>query len=60
MELRFGRYRLKLGLEPRSSAPCPDHVMDGELTNRDLALLAQAEREYRDTLWAEQSILGSR
>ncbi|MDQ2683376.1 MAG: hypothetical protein M3Y37_07600 [Chloroflexota bacterium] len=60
MELRFGRYRLKLELAPRASAPCPEHVMDRDLTNRDLALLAQAEREYRDTLWAEQSILGSR
>lgn len=60
MELRFGRYRVTLALEPRTTAPCPDHIMDGDLTNRDLALLEQAEREYRDTLWAEQSILGSR
>lgn len=58
MEFRFGRYRLQLAIERRSSGVCPDHIMDGERTDRDLALLEQAEREYRDTLWREQSLLG--
>ncbi|HQY29771.1 MAG TPA: hypothetical protein PK691_00695 [Thermomicrobiales bacterium] len=42
----------------RSVAACPDHIMDGERTDRDLALLAQAEREYRTTTWQRRSILG--
>jgi hypothetical protein len=31
--------------------------MDGERTDRDLAILAQAEREFNETLWKSQSIL---
>jgi hypothetical protein len=35
--------------------------MDGERTDRDLALLAQAEQEYRDAARRQRSILsGSR
>jgi hypothetical protein len=57
MKLALGRYRLKIALKPRSTNACPDRVMDGERTDRDLALLAQAEREFNETLWKSQSLL---
>jgi hypothetical protein len=61
MELGFGRYRVRIKLGPRTSKICTDRVMDGDRTDRDLAILAQAEREYNETLWKSQSILnGSR
>jgi hypothetical protein len=58
MKLGLGRYRLQITLAPRSTNPCPDRLMDGERTDRDLALLAQAEREFNDTLWKSQTLLG--
>lgn len=58
MEIRIGRYRVQIGRAGQKEAP-PDRMIDGERTDRDLALLAQAEREYRDTLWRAQSLLGN-
>jgi hypothetical protein len=60
MEFRIGRYRFQVALTDRATDACACQVMDGERTDRDLALLLQAEREYRDSLWREQSILGSK
>ena len=57
MKLALGRFQLRIALAPRSTNPCPDRVMDGDRTDRDLALLAQAEREFNDTLWKSQSLL---
>ena len=57
MEIELGRYRLRVALKSRIAPVCPDRVMDGDRTDRDLALLAQAEREYRETAWKSQSIL---
>lgn len=57
MEFRIGRYRLRIAIADRSGDSAGT-VIDGERSDRDLALLAQAEREYRDTLWREQSLLG--
>ena len=57
MELEVGRYRFRIALKPRSKIACPDRLMDGERTDRDLAILAQAEREFNETLWKSQSIL---
>ena len=60
MEFRIGRYRVQLALRDRATDACSCQVMDGERTDRDLALLLQAEREFQDSLWREQSILGSK
>ena len=57
MNIGFGTYRLRIGPGQRSGAPCTDRLMDADRTDRDLALLAQAEREYRDTVWRQSSIL---
>lgn len=57
MKLGIGRYRLRIGLQRRCEPADIDRVIDGDRTDRDLAQLAQAEREYHDTLWKTQSIL---
>jgi len=57
MELGVGWYRFRIELKPRLTNACPDRLMDGERTDRDLAILAQAEREFNETLWKSQSIL---
>lgn len=57
MNIGFGRYRLSIALKDRSSIARADQASDGNRTDRDLALLAQAEREYHETLWKPQSIL---
>lgn len=57
MKIGFGRYRLQIALKDRSSSAGADRVMNEDRTAQDLALLAQAEREYHETLWKPQSIL---
>lgn len=58
--MAFARMRQLLRLPGRSSAICPSLVMDGERTDRDVALLAKAEREFRTEEWQRRSILGTR
>ena len=57
MKIGFGRYRLRIALKDRSTGASADRLRDADRTDHDLALLAQAEREYHETLWKPQSIL---
>jgi hypothetical protein len=57
MTINLQRLLNLFGKTTRDAAVCPDRVMDGERTDRDLALLAQAEREYRETIWRQGSLL---
>ena len=57
MKIGFGRYRLSIALKDRSTGGRADRVMTEDRTAQDLAQLAQAEREYHETLWKPQSIL---
>jgi hypothetical protein len=57
MKIGFGRYRLRIALKDRTGSTGADRLRDGDRTDHDLALLAQAEREYHETLWKPQSIL---
>jgi hypothetical protein len=59
MEVQIGRYRLAIAIRRRDDGVCPCHIMDGERTDRDLAVLAQAELAYRDDAWTRRTILGS-
>jgi hypothetical protein len=55
------RVRSWVGIAARECSPRCNPGMDGERTDRDLALLAQAEQEYRDAARRQRSILsGSR
>jgi hypothetical protein len=58
MATNLTRLRSIFGLGKRSAAACPDVLMDGERTDRELALLAKAEREFRVEEWQRRSILG--
>ncbi len=58
MNIEIGRFRFRIALDKRSGEACTERIMDADRTDRDLALLAQAEREYRDTAWRQSSILG--
>lgn len=60
MEFRIGRYRVQVALKDRATGACACQVMDGDRTDRDLALLIQAEREFEDSLWRDRSIIGSK
>jgi hypothetical protein len=55
--MKLERLRNWIGIPVREAAACPDRIMDGGRTDRDLALLAQAEREFRDASWRQESIL---
>ena len=57
MNIGIGRFRLRIALNERSSTARAERNMDSERTDQDLALLAQAEREFHETLWRPQSIL---
>jgi hypothetical protein len=57
MKIGLGRYRLRIMLKDRSEAIRADHESERELTDRELARLRHAEREYHETLWRPQSIL---
>ena len=57
MKIGFGRYRLRIALRERSGNSCVNRVMDGERTDRDQALIAQAENDFRDSKGRQFSIL---
>ena len=54
----LNRLRQFLRIPGRTSAVCPSVLMDGERTDRDIAVLAKAEREFRQADWQRRSILG--
>ena len=58
MATNLTRLRNLLKRSVRSGIACPKVLMDGERTDRDLALLAQAEREFHIEEWQRRSILG--
>ena len=58
MKIGFGHYQIRIGLENRSDSASNHRGAEEDRTAEDLAILAQAEREYHDTLWKSQSILG--
>lgn len=58
MNIGFGRYRIHIALKQRPSGARADRLQDADRTAQDLAVLAQAEREFHETLWKPQSILG--
>ena len=58
MTTNLTRLRNLLKRTTRSGITCPQLLMDGERTDRDLALLAKAEREFHIEEWQRRSILG--
>lgn len=55
MKISIGRYRLRIGLAERRQ-PESNHS-GGDAQDHELAMLRDAEREYRERAWAERSLL---
>ena len=58
MATNLTRLRQMFRIGPRSAAVCPDVLMDAGRTDREIALLAKAEREFQVEEWQRRSILG--
>jgi hypothetical protein len=58
MVTNLTRLRQMFRIGPRSVSACPDVLMDAERTDREIALLAKAEREFQIEEWRRRSILG--
>jgi hypothetical protein len=57
MKIGLGRYRLRITLKDRAGQDQTDRTGGEEPIDRDISLLAQAEREYHDTIWKPGSLL---
>jgi len=57
MKIGLGRYQVRISVRNRVEQVTADQTGEGEPSDRDLSRLAQAEREYHDTIWKPQSIL---
>ena len=57
MKIGLGRYQVRISVRNRVEQVAADQTGEGEPSDRDLSRLAQAEREYHDTIWKPQSLL---
>ena len=57
MKIGLGRYRLRITLKDRAGQDQAERTGAGDPTDRDISRLAQAEREYHDTIWKPGSLL---
>jgi hypothetical protein len=57
MKIGLGRYRLRITLKDRIEQGQAGRTGEGDPSDRDISRLAQAEREYHDTIWKPGSLL---
>jgi hypothetical protein len=57
MKIGLGRYRLRITLKDRAGQDQADRAGTDDPIDRDISRLAQAEREYHDTIWKPGSLL---
>jgi len=53
MKIGLGRYQVRISVRDRVEKD----QTGGDATDRDLSRMAQAEREYHDTLWKPKSLI---
>ena len=53
MKIGLGRYQVRISVRDRVEKD----QTGGDATDRDISRLAQAEREYHDTIWKPESLL---
>jgi hypothetical protein len=57
MKIGLGRYQVRITLKDRAGQDQADRTGGGDPTDRDISRLAQAEREYHDSIWKPGSLL---
>ena len=57
MKIGLGRYQVRISVRNRVEQVTAAQTGEREPSGRDLSRLAQAEREYHDTIWKPQSLL---
>jgi hypothetical protein len=57
MKIGLGRYQVRISIKDRAGQDQADRTGAEDPSDRDISRLAQAEREYHDTIWKPGSLL---